>query len=148
MERLTYQDIPEALFSNLRSIEDFIGASDLDQKLLELIRFRVSQINQCAYCLDMHYKEAKHGGETELRLSLLPAWKESKVFNKTEEAVLAYAEAMTMLSEQAIEDSFNGLLPYFSKPQIAILSLTITQINTWNRLMKAFNFKAGEYKVS
>lgn len=148
MERLTYQDIPEELFANLRSIEDFIGTSDLDQKLLELIRFRVSQINQCAYCLDMHYKEAKHAGETELRLSLLPAWKESNVFNKTEEAVLAYAEAMTILNEKAIEDSFNALLPHFSKSQIALLSLTITQINTWNRLMKAFNFKAGEYKVS
>lgn len=96
----------------------------------------------------MHYKEAIHAGESELRLSMLAAWKESGQFSKSEEAVLEYTEVLTVLhSAYELEQAFNRLKAYFTKQQIAMISLTITQINTWNRLMKAFAFQAGHYKV-
>lgn len=148
MERLSFQDIPQELFTTLRAVEDFIHTSDVDMKTLELIRLRASQINACAYCLDMHYKEAIHAGESELRLSMLAAWQESGQFSRSEEAVLEYTEAVTTLNSAfELEQAFNRLKEYFTKQQIAIISLTITQINTWNRLMKAFAFQAGHYKV-
>ena len=147
MERIKYQELPHNFFEPLRQIEEYIHSSNLDTNLLNLIRLRVSQMNACAYCLDMHYKEMKHLGETELRMSMLAAWKDTDVFSEQEKVVLAFAEALTQSATSNIEYTFNALTPYFSKAEIAFLSLTITQINTWNRLMKAFHFKAGLYKV-
>lgn len=148
MERLTYQEVPQELFNKLRAIEDYIHTSSIDSKLLDLIRIRISQINACAYCLDMHYKEIRHSGESELKLSMLSAWREVDLFTEVEKAVLSYAEALTLLSQKEIESTFSNLLKHFSKEEISFISLTITQINTWNRLMKAFGFKAGLYKVN
>lgn len=148
MERLTYQEVPQELFNKLRAIEDYIHTSGIDSKLLDLIRIRISQINACAYCLDMHYKEIRHSGESELKLSMLSAWREVDLFTEVEKAVLSYAEALTLLSQKEIESTFSNLLKHFSKEEISFISLTITQINTWNRLMKAFGFKAGLYKVN
>ena len=147
MERITYQDIPKELFTKLRDLEIFIHHSGIDSTLLNLLKLRVSQINHCAYCLDMHYKEARLNGESELRLSMLAAWSETDVFSAKEKSILAYAEALTTLSSLQMESSFKRLENHFSKTEISMISLAITQINTWNRLMRAFNFKAGLYKV-
>lgn len=149
MERITYQDLPQGMFEKLRHIEDFIHASTLDKKLLELLKLRISQLNGCAYCLDMHYKELKHLGETELRISLLPAWEEGIHFDEKEKAALTYSEELTQINHRPLQDTtMEKLEIHFNKTEIAYLSLAVTQINTWNRLMKAFGFKAGNYVVS
>ncbi len=148
MERISYQELPQAFFEHLGQIEDYIKQSNLDLKLIDLVRLRISQINECAYCLDMHYKEARHAGETELRLSMLSAWRETDFFTDQEKTVFEYAEALTLLPNHNIAKTFEVLSSYYSKEEIAYISLAITQMNTWNRLMKAFNFKAGYFKVN
>ncbi len=149
MERITYQDIPKGMFENLRAIEDFMEQSSLDSKLLELIKLRASQKNGCAYCVDMHYKELKHLGETELRLSSLCVWEETPYFTEKERAVLYFTEALTKINRSPIANQvYDALLDFFSKEQITYLTLAISQINTWNRLMKVFAFTPGNYKVN
>ncbi|WP_420570767.1 carboxymuconolactone decarboxylase family protein [Kordia sp.] len=146
MERISYGDIPTGMFQHLQKLEDFIKNSDLDKQLLELIRLRVSQKNGCAYCVDMHYKELKKAGETELRLSSVCVWEETPYFSEKERAVLAFADALTKLKRTPFPDEiYNPLLKFFSKEEICILTLTITQINSWNRLMKVFLFTPGNY---
>lgn len=148
MERITYNDIPKGMFENLNSTEDFINNSTLDMGLLELIRTRVSQINGCAYCVDMHHKLLKNEGETELRLSSLCVWKSTPYFNKKEVAVLHFTDTLTTSDKAPISDStFNNLLEYFSKEEICFLTLAISQINTWTRLMKTFKFTPGIFEI-
>jgi len=148
MERITYSNIPKGLFENLRTIENSIINSSLDRQLIELIRLRVSQINGCAYCVDMHHKELKHLNETDLRLSSLCVWKETPYFSDKERVVLQFADRLTKLNEGLISDEiYNPLLEFFSKEEICYLALSISQSNTWNRLMKTFGFTPGNYKV-
>ncbi len=148
MERISFTELPKGMFERLRDIENFIDGSSVNPKLLKLVKLRVSQINGCAYCLDMHTKELKHLGETDLRLSLLMAWEESNCFDAREMATLRYAEALTQIDRYPLPDEiFNALEDHFNTTEISFLSLAITQINTWNRLMKAFRFEAGNYQV-
>ncbi|WP_298417139.1 carboxymuconolactone decarboxylase family protein [uncultured Kordia sp.] len=146
MERISYGDIPTGMFDYLRKTEDFIEKSSLEKQLLELIKLRVSQKNGCAYCVDMHYKELKKTGETELRLSSVCVWEETPYFTEKERAVLAFADSLTKLHRTPFPDEvYNPLLKFFSKEEICMVTLTITQINTWNRLMKTFLFTPGNY---
>ncbi len=144
MERITYNEIPDGMFTQLMNVENFINNSSIDMKLLELIRTRVSQKNGCGYCVDMHHKLLKKEGETELRLASLCVWEESPYFTPKERAVLKYSDAVTRLERDPIPDSvFNPLLDYFTKEEICFITLAIGQINTWTRLMKAFRFTPG-----
>ena len=148
MERITYQDIPQGMFENLMTTEDYINNSSLEIHLLELIRLRVGQKNGCAYCVDMHHKELQHLGETDLRLSSLCVWKETPYFSNRERAVLTLTDALTKLSREPLSDRiFKLLLPYFTKEEICYLTLAISQINTWTRLMKTFKFTPGKHQV-
>ena len=148
MERISYQDIPKGMFENLMSTEDYINKSSLDMQLLELIRLRVAQKNGCAYCVDMHHKELKHLGETDLRLSSLCVWKETPYFSEKEMAALNLTDALTKMSRDPLpEEVFEVLTPHFSKEEICYLTLAISQINTWTRLMKTFKFTPGNYQV-
>lgn len=149
MERISYQDIPDGMFQKLNNLEDFINQSLLEKSLLKLIKLRVSQINGCAYCVDMHHKELKHINETELRLSSLVVWRETPYFSEKERAALNFAEELTILSNTPINNKiYITLETHFSKKEISFLALAITQINTWNRLMKTFLFTPGNYKVN
>ncbi|MEM7382534.1 MAG: carboxymuconolactone decarboxylase family protein, partial [Bacteroidota bacterium] len=115
MERIGYEDIPQEIFEHLRALEGLLSHSGIDKRLLELLKLRVSQLNACAYCLDMHYKELKHSGESDLRISLLPAWEESPQFTDKERAVLAYAEKLTLLGGNALSESiFSAVRQHFS----------------------------------
>ena len=148
MERITYNDIPNGMFEKLREIENFINESPIENNLLDLIRLRVSQINGCAYCVDMHHKVLKHLGETELRLYSLCVWKETPYFIEQERVVLNFAEALTEINGKPITDEvYEPLTTFFNKEEISYLTLAISQINTWNRLMKTFNFTPGNYEV-
>ena len=148
MEKISYQEIPQGLMQVMRQVETYINNSGLDHKLLELLRMRVSQINSCAYCLDMHYKEAIHAGETPLRLISVSAWRETPYYSPKEQAVLAFAETLTHLPQEEYSDNIHeDLLKHFSKQEIAYLSLAIAQINSWNRLMRSFGSTPGNYKI-
>jgi len=148
MERISYQEVPKEMINKLMDIELLIKNSGLSTHLLELLRLRVAQKNGCAYCVDMHHKELKHLNETEVRLSSVCVWEDTPYYTPIERCVLAYADSLTRLTRGPLADQvFDALLIYFSKQEICYLTLAITQINTWTRLMKSFQFTPGKYKV-
>lgn len=148
MERISQRDLPDGLLQSMLQVQNYVDHAGLDQKLQELIRFRVSQINNCAYCLDMHYKEAMELGEKPLRLISLDAWRETPYYSPKEQAVLAFAEVLThMPGEQHSDTIHDELSKYFSKQEIALLTLTVVQINSWNRLVRSFGTVPGNYQV-
>jgi AhpD family alkylhydroperoxidase len=109
---------------------------------------RVSLINNCAYCLDMHLKEGMAAGETALRLVSVAAWRETNYYTPKEQAVLAFAERLTyMTPNEPSEDIHDELSKHFSKQEIALLTLAVIQINSWNRLTRSFGTVAGNYQV-
>lgn len=120
--------------------------STLEPLLLELVKLRVSQINRCAFCLDMHAKDARALGEDEQRLHLLAAWREAPGYDERERAALAWAEALTLLPEQgAPARLFAELQARFDEAEIVALTGAIAEINAWNRLMVGFEVEAGNY---
>ncbi len=149
MERISFTELPNGLYQSVYALETYLNNGLVDRKLLELLRFRISQINNCLYCLDMHYKEAKVDGETDLRLYSVSAWREASYYSPRERAALNLAERLTLVSQCAITDEdFDELTQYFSKDEIADLTVAIAQINTWNRLTAVFRFEAGKYEVA
>ncbi|WP_207514551.1 carboxymuconolactone decarboxylase family protein [Longitalea luteola] len=147
-QRIAFADATKGLFDGLFKTEMYLKKSGLDLKLQELIKYRVSQINGCAYCLDMHHKEAIALGETEQRLHSLAAWRECPYYSEKERAALAYAEAVTNLHLHGITDEiFTTLQQHFSKAEIADLTMAIANINNWNRINIAWRTVPGNYKV-
>jgi AhpD family alkylhydroperoxidase len=119
--------------------------SILGSELVDLVDFRVSQINQCAYCLDMHYKEARAKGVTEQRLYGLSAWREAPYYTERERAAFAWAEAIT--AAHVPDDVYNEVKAQFSDAEVIDLTLVVTTINTWNRINLAFPNVPGSYQV-
>lgn len=149
MERIANKDLPEGFMAALLNVQHYVDNSGLEISLLELIRMRVSQINSCAYCLDMHFKEGIHHGETALRLISVSAWREAPYYSPKEQAALAFAETLTRMPDaEASEHLHDDLEKYFSKAEIANLTLAIIQINSWNRLVRSFGTVAGKYQVA
>ena len=150
MSRINFEEIPEQLMACMMTTEKYVSSLKIiNESLMELIRYQVSVINQCAYCIDMHFKEGLAAGESEIRLYSVPVWRETKFYNDTEQALLAWAEAVTKLdeSDEQRQRLFVALSQYFSKVEIANLTLSIMQINSWNRLARSFGFEAGSYQV-
>jgi len=147
-QRISFAEAPKGMFAGLMNLGAYIKKSGIDPKLLTLIDTRVSQINGCAYCLDMHYKDAIHLGETPQRLYSLPAWRETPYYSEKERAVLAFSEAITLLPGGDVSDDvYNEVAKFYSVTEIADLTLAIAMINTWNRLNKTFRTIPGDYKV-
>jgi len=117
--------------------------SSLGKGLIELVNFRVSQINACPYCLDMHYKEARAAGESEQKLYGLNAWRETGYYSARERAALAWAEALTASTSPG--DAYQEVVAEFSLEEFIDLSLVISAMNTWNRINIAFPLTAGSY---
>ncbi len=148
MERISFKEAPEGLYQVMANVEAYIAKSGFDRKLIHLIKFRVSQINSCAYCIDMHYKEGIHDGETPLRIISVSAWRETPYYTPKEQAALAFAEILTHLPAEEHSDHIHDELnKYFSKNEIAVLTLVIAQINSWNRLVRSFGSVPGNYQV-
>lgn len=148
MERISFNDAPAGMAQVLTNVEAYIAKSGLDKKLIALVKFRASQINSCAYCLDMHSKEAIHAGETAQRLYSVSAWRETPYFSPKEQAALAFAEVLTRLPQEQHSDHIHDELDkHFSKQEIAYLTLVIAQINLWNRVVRSFGPVPGNYKV-
>ncbi|WP_086931979.1 carboxymuconolactone decarboxylase family protein [Agarilytica rhodophyticola] len=151
MQRIGYTEVPSGVFDAMMQTEEYLKSSDIDFKTLELMRVRVSQINGCAYCVDMHYKEAIAAGEEHQRLYSLTCWREAPYYSDQERAILAWAEAITEVKDNSnvgISEDYKELESFLSKKEIANLTLAISAINSWNRLMIAFGFEAGNYEVS
>src|SRR5438128_1538449 len=112
---------------------------NLEPKLLELVFLRASQLNGCAYCVDMHTKDARAAGETEQRLYLVSAWREASCYSERERAALAWTEAVTLLKEQNVSDAvYDQARTHFSEDELIDLTVAITGINAWNRMNVAF----------
>lgn len=143
-QRIALAQLAPGFAAGLFQSGGYLKKSDLDPKLLELVYYRVSQINGCAYCLDMHHQEALLLGETELRLHTLSAWQECPYFSEEERAVLAYAEAVTRC---AVPNAvFESLGRFYTPQQTADLTLAIAHINSWNRINIAFRATPGLYR--
>ncbi|SFE02263.1 alkylhydroperoxidase AhpD family core domain-containing protein [Chitinophaga sp. CF118] len=144
-QRIAHEEITPAFFDGLFKTGAYLKKSGLDPKLVELVTYRVSQINGCAFCLDMHHKDAIHAGETEQRLYSLAAWEETPYYTDKERAGLAFAEAV--IKGHVADSIFDALTPLFSKQEIADLTLAIVTVNSWNKLNITFKIVPGTYKV-
>ena len=124
-----------------------VEASGLEHALLELVKMRSSQLNGCAYCLDMHSKDARAAGETEQRLYLLDAWRETSLYSERERAALAWTEAVTELSRAGVSDElFAATREEFSEAELVALTMVVITINGWNRLAVPFRSPVGDYQ--
>jgi AhpD family alkylhydroperoxidase len=136
------------VYQAMFALESYVRkASSLEASLLHLVRMRASQINGCAYCLDMHSKDARAGGETEQRLYCLPAWRETPFYSDRERAALEWTEALTLVSENHVPDEvFERARQQFSEGELAHLTLAIVAINGWNRFAISFRAVPGVYQ--
>ena len=135
-----YQAAPETVKA-LRAVEAQILASGLEKSLIELVKTRASQINGCAYCISVHTADARKQGETEERLYLLNAWRESPLYTERERAALAWTEAVTLIAEtHAPDDLYEDVRAHFSESETVNLTMLIGSINAWNRI--AISFRA------
>jgi AhpD family alkylhydroperoxidase len=138
----------ETAFRAMRALSTAVRESGLESSLIHLVRLRVSQINGCGYCIDMHSKDARAEGESEQRLYLLQAWREAPLYNDRERAALAWAEAVTTVSDQHVPDAiYDQARAVFSESELAALTLAVVEINGWNRFCIAFNAIPGSYRV-
>lgn len=147
-DRLDYFKVDASAMKGLLEMEKYVHESDLDPKIFELVKFRASQINNCAYCIDMHSKDARADGESEQRLYVLSAWREAPFFyTEKERAALEWTEALTLLPQGEVEDElYERVLQLFGEKEMLALTITIIAINGWNRLAVPFKSKAGEYQ--
>jgi AhpD family alkylhydroperoxidase len=148
--RLDAQKASPGAFKAMLGLEGFTSKSSrLEPALLELVKFRASQINGCAYCLDMHSKDARVRGESEQRLYTVSAWRETPFFTGRERAALAWTEAITLISQTHAPDSvYAEAREHFSEEELVNLTLAIVTINGWNRLAIAFREVPGTYQPS
>jgi AhpD family alkylhydroperoxidase len=144
-------DVNKYLTSNLGqamlALSAASAASGLERSLLELVRLRASQINHCAYCIDMHTKDARAQGETEQRLYLVSAWREAALYSDRERAALEWTEAVTRLGEtQVPDDVFERVRQHFDETELVALTFAVVVINGWNRLAVSFRGEVGTYQ--
>jgi len=142
--RLSKKSVNPQLFQAVLNLEMKVQASGIDKKLLHLVKARASQINHCAYCIDMHMKEARADGETEERLFLLSAWHEAPQFTAKERAALAWTETVTLVADTNVPDhEWDAVRKEFSEEEVASLTLAIATINVWNRISVSFRTVPG-----
>jgi AhpD family alkylhydroperoxidase len=130
-------------------LQNYVDHCSIEPQLLDLIKVRASQVNGCAYCIDMHTKEARAKGESEQRLYELDAWRESPFYTDRERAALAWTEAVTLVAATHVPDEiFDATRQQFNEKEIMDLTMAVVAINSWNRLMISFRAVAGSYQVA
>jgi AhpD family alkylhydroperoxidase len=138
-QRLDFYKASPAAIKALLGVEERIGKSAIEKSLAELVRLRASQINGCAFCVDMHTTDARKGGESERRLATVVVWRETPFFTDRERAALEWTEALTLVSHEHVPDAvWQAVRPHFSDEELADLTLLISAINAWNRFSIAF----------
>jgi len=138
---------PKGAYQAMAALQQYVDTCGLERPLLELVKIRSSQINGCAYCIDMHTKDARALGESEQRIYMLSAWRESPFYTDRERAALEWAEAVTLISEgQVPDDVYARVSKQFSPEELVNLSVAVATINSWNRLAIPFRAVPGEYQ--
>jgi AhpD family alkylhydroperoxidase len=146
-QRLDYSEIAPDGVEILRQLERYLKKTGLEPDLLELVKLRASQINGCAYCIDMHTKDARSRGESEQRLYGISAWREAPFYTGRERAALAWAEAVTRVNEDRVPDEiYDQVKQHFTEKELVDLTLAVIAINSWNRLAISFRTPVGSYK--
>ena len=145
--RIDYLKVARGAYEAMLGIENYLHQCGLEESLLDLLKLRVSQLNGCAYCIDMHWKDLRAAGESEQRLYGLDAWQESPYYSDRERATLAWAEAVTNIQQGHVPDAvFEEVTKFFSDKELADLTLAVTAINSWNRLAIAARTVPGTYR--
>ncbi len=146
-QRINYPKLAPEAIEILVKLETYIRGSGLEPALIELVKLRASQINGCAHCIDMHTKDARSHGETEQRLYGVSAWEESSFYTDRERAALAWAEAVTKISESHVPDEvYNQAREQFTEKELVDLTFVVIAINSWNRLAITFRTPPGLYQ--
>jgi AhpD family alkylhydroperoxidase len=145
--RLNPADLAPDGYKALIALEGYVRRSGLEKSLFELVKIRASQINGCAYCLDMHTKDARAAGETEQRIHCLPAWRECPFYTDRERAALEWAEAVTLITDGHVPDAvFDRVRPHFTDKELVDLNFAVVAINAWNRIAIPFRTVPGAYQ--
>ena len=147
--RINYATVAPGIYNAMDALDQYLATCGLDESLLQLVRLRASQINGCAYCIDMHWKDLRALGETEQRLYSLDAWRESPFYSDRERAALAWTEAVTRVADGHVPDAVaDAARPHFSDKEFADLTLAVAAINAWNRLSIAARLRPGNYQAA
>lgn len=146
VRRINSAQIAPGAYEAMQGLQQYTHNSGLESSLLELIKLRASQINGCAYCLDMHSKDARAAGETEQRIYVLSAWHEAPFYSPRERAALAWTEAVTRIGEGVTEELFASTREHFSDKELVDLTMAIVTINSWNRLAVSLGADVGSYQ--
>ncbi|MGA8430703.1 MAG: carboxymuconolactone decarboxylase family protein [Candidatus Sulfotelmatobacter sp.] len=145
--RFTYVKAAPGVFKAMLGLGRYLQECGLEQSLLTLVDLRASQINGCAYCIDMHWKDLRAGGESEQRLYSLDAWRESPFYSERERAALEWTEALTLITNGRVPDEvYEKVRPHFNDKELSDLTLAIISINGWNRLNISARTVPGDYR--
>ncbi|HEX2834257.1 MAG TPA: carboxymuconolactone decarboxylase family protein [Thermoanaerobaculia bacterium] len=144
--RLRYAKAAPGVYEAMDALDQYTSSSGLEESLLHLVRLRASQLNGCAFCLDMHWKDLRVLGESEQRLYSLDAWRECPYYTPRERAALAWTEAVTTLDEQVPDSAYEEVAAHFTEKELCDLTLSIAAINAWNRLSIAARLTPGTYQ--
>jgi len=148
-ERIHYTKVAPGAYHAMLGLEHYLHDSGLEEGLLHLIKLRASQINGCAYCLDMHWKDLKAFGENEQRMYSLDAWRECPYYSERERAALAWTEAVTLVTNGHVPDAvYEEVKTHFSEKELADLTVAVATINAWNRLAIAGRTTPGLYQLA
>jgi AhpD family alkylhydroperoxidase len=146
-QRINLMENAQGAMKAMLGINGYLAKSGLEKNLLHLLEMRVSQINGCAYCLDMHSKDLRAEGETEQRIYLLNAWRETPLYTDRERAALAWAESVTKLTDNQVpDDVYEEAKKQFSEKELIDLTMAVVAINGWNRINIAFRTTPGNYQ--
>jgi AhpD family alkylhydroperoxidase len=141
-QRMNIKELQPAAYKGMSELEKFLGTTDIAPLHKELIKIRASQLNNCAYCLNMHTKDARKLGETEQRIYLISAWREAYLFTEEERAILELTEEVTLLSQHGVSDGvYNRALALFGEIKTAQIIMNIVVINAWNRIAVSTRLK-------
>jgi AhpD family alkylhydroperoxidase len=130
----------------MRALQTYVDGTSLEKSLLELVKLRASYINGCAYCVDMHAKDARDLGETEQRIYMIPVWHEAPFYTERERAALAWTETVTNIAKGVTDADYASAREQFDEKELAELTMAIITINAWNRLAIPFQSEVGSYK--
>ena len=146
--RLHYAKHAPGVYEAMDALDQYLAKADgVDEKLLHLVRLRASQLNGCAYCIDMHWKDLRALGESEQRLASLDAWRECPYYSDRERAALEWTEAVTRIADGHAPDAvYEGVRPHFGERELCDLTLAVATINAWNRLSIAARLVPGGYQ--
>ena len=145
--RFEYAKAAPGAYKAMQGLEKYLHECGLEESLIHLVKLRASQINGCAFCLDMHWKDLRALGESEQRLYSLDAWRECPWYSERERAALEWTEALTLISEENVPDTvYEAVRPHFSDKELSDLTLAVATINAWNRLSIAARTTPGTYK--